>query len=233
MGVLFGETGMTELKGFDDGFWHGAFEGLFHLVLMVVLVGLAGKLYRRYRDAAAAKQRLITAVDEFTTAVYKPRKLYQRLLARTTPPPDSTDAANWAAWRNDRIEHLFEEFVAAIGRFRSLQVNLVELFGHDPDLFGYYLAIWRYLKEVRDRMERRESLFFHHETPQSVDAFYRLIDSFRHRIGLGKVLRGAHVQVRPPFDVLQALRNRGDAVYREYFEPPKSQKGKEQKEDLT
>ena len=55
--------------------------------------------------------------------------------------------------------------VAATGQFRVVQVKLIPLYGHDPEIFAYYLAIWRYLKEIRDRMGRSETLYFHAERP--------------------------------------------------------------------
>lgn len=221
MPPLLGETGMTHLRGFDEGFWHGLFEGAFHLVAVGAIASVAGIFYQRYRETLVERQQLIDALDHFTNALYRPRKLYQRLLARGDAPVGWV-AERWREWRASQFEVLLTEFVGAVGQFRSLQIRVVALFGHDPLVFGYYLAIWRYLKEVRDRMERHESLLFHHEAPQSVDAFYRLIDSFRHQVAVGRVARPAHGQVRPAFPVLKELRRQGERVYAAIFEQPRA-----------
>lgn len=65
-----------------------------------------------------------------------------------------------------------------------------------------------------------ESLFFHHESPESVDAFYRLIDSFRYMITVEKARRQPPGLVRPPQDVLSRMRTRGDEIYADYFKQP-------------
>ena len=36
----------------------------------------------------------------------------------------------------------------------GLTLLIVPLFGYHLELFGCYLAIWRYLKQIRGRMER-------------------------------------------------------------------------------
>lgn len=107
--------------------------------------------------------------------------------------------------------------VAATGQFRVVQVKLIPLYGHDPEIFAYYLAIWRYLKEVRDRMGRSETLYFQTEQPDSTDAFYLLIDSFRYRIMLRRFVRRPPDLARPSEAVLAELRRRGDEVYAEFF----------------
>lgn len=219
MNAVFAE--LSAMKGFDEGFWHGLFEGVFHLVTMGLIVTLIGFVYQRYRDRATARREVADEVDEFMTAVYKPRKIYQRLLSREGPPP-GMDSTRWEAWRAERIEELIGELIDATGRFRAAQVKIVALFGYNSEVFARYLAIWKYLKEIRSRMEQRQTLLFHHETAQSVDSLYRLVDSFRDRIAVEKVDRTHREHVRPPHDVLVQLRAKGDTMYAEYFEAGKA-----------
>src|SRR5262249_51219901 len=88
---------------------------------------------------------------------------------------------------------------------------------HDLEIFGYYMAIWRYLKEVRDRMGRSETLYFHAERPDSPDGFYLLIDAFRYRIMLRPLVGRPPGLAKPSPEVLAQLRRRGDEVYEEFF----------------
>src|SRR5262249_22301717 len=112
------------------------------------------------------------------------------------------------------------ELTAATGQFRALQVKMIPLYGHDLEIFGYYMAIWRYLKEVRQRMGKSETLYFHAENPDSPDAFYLLLDAFRYRIQLQPIAWRAPGLAKPAPEVLAAMRQRGDEVYTEYFPAP-------------
>ena len=100
-----------------------------------------------------------------------------------------------------------------------MQVKLIPLYGHDREVFGHYMAIWRYLKEVRDRMGRGETLYFHAENPDSADAFYLLIDAFRYRIMVRPFIPSPPGLAKPSPEVLADLRRRGDEIYAEYFAP--------------
>ncbi len=158
-------------------------------------------------------------MDTFTDRLYKPRKIYQAVLG---PAPDLlagiSDDLQRECRRVEVLQRCLEEFVDVTGRFRALQVKLVPLYGFHVELFGFYLAIWRYLKEVRRRMEQRQSLYFHHEQAESADAFYRLIDRFRFRLMVEKITGQGAGLVQPPADLLKQMQQRGDAVYAEYFE---------------
>src|SRR5262249_49778938 len=78
-------------------------------------------------------------------------------------------------------------------------------------------AIWRYMKEIRRRMEKGESLYFSNEKPEPGDAFYRLFDSFRYRVSkAGYPWRQPEI-AQPPPALLARMRAAGDAVFRQYF----------------
>ncbi len=143
---------------------------------------------------------------------------YQAIIDQSCDPlANLADSSLREARRLETIYRSLEELVAATGQFRVVQVKLIPLYGHDPEIFAYYLAIWRYLKEVRDRMGRSESLYFHAEGPDSPDAFYLLIDAFRYQIMLRPLIRRPPSLAKPSKAVLAELRRRGDEVYAEYF----------------
>jgi hypothetical protein len=60
-------------------------------------------------------------------------------------------------------------------------------------------------------------LYFQTEQPDSTDAFYLLIDSFRYRIMLRRFVRRPPDLARPSEAMLAELRRRGDEVYAEFF----------------
>ena len=121
--------------------------------------------------------------------------------------------------RRQYAQRWFEELIGAESRFRSLQVKIVPLYGYHVELFAYYLVIWRYLKEVRRRMARLESLVTQRETRQSDDRFYSLIDTFRYRIMTESFAKQPPGLTTPPPEVLREMQRRADALYAEHFGP--------------
>lgn len=210
MSTLFAEASALE---------NAAWQCLAQVVALGVVGFFVNILYQHYRQRSTARQELIDNLDAFTARLYKPRKIYQAVI---TPTPDLlagiSDATQRECRRAELVQRCLEELVEVTGRFRAIQVKLVPLYGFHVELFAYYLAIWRYLKEVRRRMELRESLYFHHERAESADAFYRLIDSFRYRILLEKISGQGIGPVQPPAELLKEMKQRGAAVYAEYFE---------------
>jgi len=89
--------------------------------------------------------------------------------------------------------------------------------GYNMDLLADYLAIWRYLKHIRRRMERGASLYLPGERPGSEDAFYNLFDAFRFRISVARFVHSAPVAAKPPDSVIAELRRHGDEVFAQYF----------------
>jgi len=211
-----------DLSAIESAFWHGAFE-----LLVLGIVAVAGNIvYQRYRELAVARQALVDGIDEFTVRLYKPRKMYQTTIDRSHDLfANIDDATQRETHRAETVARALEEVIDAVGRFRALQVKLVPLFGFHVELFAFYLAIWRYLKEVRYRMERGESLYFHHEEAESVDAFYRLIDTFRYRLRVTRIAHHPPALTRPPYELLNEMRQRGDALYEEYFAGPPREAG--------
>jgi hypothetical protein len=202
---------------FVQGFW----QGVFQVVALAIVAAFGTLIYQRRQARFALRDKLIDSINQFAISLYKPRKLYQAIIDQTCDPlAQLTDASHRAARRLETIYQALEEVVAATGQFRVLQVKLIPLFGHDPELFAYYMAIWRYLKEIRDRMGRSETLYFHAEQPDSPDAFYLLIDAFRYRIVLRPLIGRPPGLAKPPQEVLAEMRRRGDEVYAEYFPEP-------------
>jgi len=187
------------------------------LISLGIVAFFGNIVYRRHRERDTARKDLLNEIDQFTINLYKPRKIYQAMVDADPDPLQGLDGPLREARRFEIIQKSLEEFVAVVGRFRSLQVTIVPLYGYHEELFSYYLAIWRYLKEIRRRMECRESLYFHHERPESVDAFYRLIDVFRYRVIIARFVRRPPARVRPPQEFLDRMHRRGQEIYQEYF----------------
>lgn len=199
---------------FAQGFWQGVFE----LVALSIIAAFGTFIFQRRQARHTLREELVGSINQFAIDLYRPRKLYQAIIDRSCDPlADIAEPSQREARRLETIYRALEDVVAATGQFRVVQVKLIPLYGHDPELFAYYLAIWRYLKEVRDRMGRSETLYFHGERPDSPDAFYLLIDSFRYRIMLRPFVRRPPGLARPSEAVLADLRRRGDEVYAAYF----------------
>ncbi len=197
-----------------QGFW----QGFFQLLALAVAAAFGTFIYQRRRARYTLREELIDSINQFAINLYKPRKLYQAIIDQSCDPLASlADSSLREARRLETIYRALEEVVAATGEFRVIQVKLIPLYGHDPEIFAYYLAIWRDLKEVRDRMGKSESLYFHAERPDSPDAFYLLIDAFRYRLMLRPLIRRPPGLAKPSNAVLAELRARGDQVYAEYF----------------
>jgi hypothetical protein len=202
---------------FLQGFW----QGVFQLLGLVIVAAFGTFIYQRRQARYRLRDELINSINQFAISLYKPRKLYQAIIDQTCDPlAHFADSSHREARRLETIYRSLEEVVAATGQFRVLQVKLIPLYGHDPEIFGFYMAIWRYLKEVRDRMGRSETLYFHAEGPDSPDAFYLLIDAFRYQIMLRPIVRRPPGLAKPSPEVLAALRTRGDELYAEYFPQP-------------
>jgi len=205
----------------QDSIWHALWGGVFQLVALAVVGLWVNFVYQRFRALATARQELIDEIDQFTIRLYKPRKLY---LAMTDDAPALLacipDAAQRQAHRAALMEQCLGELMEAVARLRALQVKIVPLYGYHVELFGYYLAIWRYLKEVRHRMEHGESLYSRPGEADSSDLFYRLIDAFRYRVLVEKVKRHPPRLVQPPPDILKQMQQRGDAIYAQHFGAP-------------
>jgi hypothetical protein len=200
-----------------QSFWHGVFQ----LLALVIVAAFGTLIYQRRQARYALRDELIDSINQFAISLYKPRKLYQAIIDQTCDPlAHGADPCHREARRLETIYRALEEVVAATRQFRVLQVKLIPLYGHDPEIFGYYMAIWRYLKEVRGRMGRSETLYFHAEKADSQDAFYLLIDAFRYRIMLRPFVRQPPGLAKPAPTVLAELRRRGDEVYAEYFPEP-------------
>ncbi len=204
-----------------DAFWQGLWGGVFELVALGGVAVWVNIIYQRIQSRQQRRRDLIDEIDAFSHGLYKPRKLYQATLER--PLAEAVAGAlsegERAALRARRLHDCLSELTEAAGRFRAVQVKLVPLFGFDVELFGYYLAIWRYLREIRKRMERGESLYFHHEGAESADAFYRLVDSFRYRVQVAPSSSERPGLLTPPPALLARMEERGAELYAHYFAP--------------
>ena len=145
--------------------WAAAERALWTAVGQLIVVGVAGFVanivYKRYRDLSTARQELLKNIDEFSLALYTPRKLYQVMIdGRSDLLPDLCTHQERELRRLETIHQTLADLVAATGRFRTFQVEILRLYGYNMDLLSHYLAIWRYLKDTRRRMERGATLFY-------------------------------------------------------------------------
>jgi hypothetical protein len=206
-----------------QGFW----QGVFQLMALAIVAAFGTFIYQRRQARYALREELIESINQFAISLYKPRKMYQSILDQSCDPlANRADYSDREAKRLDAIYRALDEVVAATGQFRVVQVKLIPLYGHDLEIFGHYMAIWPYLKEIRHRMGRSETLYFHAENPDSPDAFYLLIDAFRYQIMLSPFVSRPPLLARPSPDVLRKLRRRGDEIYDEYLSAPRPEEAK-------
>jgi hypothetical protein len=211
MPSLFDPTAIAQ------GFW----QGVFQLLALAIVAAFGTFVYQRRQARYALREELIESINQFAINLYKPRKLYQAIIDQTCDPlANLAHSSHREEQRLETIYRALDEVVAATGQFRVVQVKLIPLYGHDPKIFGYYMAIWRYLKEIRHRMGRSETLYFQAEGPDSTDAFYLLIDAFRYQIMVSPIVSRPPVLAKPSSEVLEKLRHRGDEIYAEFFTQP-------------
>jgi hypothetical protein len=201
----------------EKAFW----PALFQLIVLGIVGFVANIVYRRFRETSTARQELLDEIDEFSIRLYKPRKVYQIMMEC----PQGLSAAACAAEEREgqrlaTVHRALEEFVEAVGRFRTVQVRLVRLYGYHLELAAHYLAIWRYLKEIRQHMERGESLN-PPDRRDGTDAFYRLLDSFRYRVMVARVVREPPHLIQPAPELLAEMWKAAEIIYGEYFGPGK------------
>jgi hypothetical protein len=202
-------------QAFLEGFWGGFFE----MIALAIVAFWVNIVYQRFRGKQKRKQDLIDEIDAFSYALYKPRKMYQALLDHPEMLQSIPNESDREIQRTLFLQQYLAEMTEAAGRFRSLQVQLVPLFGFDKELFAYYLAIWRYLRTMRKKkMEKQESLYFHHETAQSSDAFYRLIDAFRYHIQMSKSIKQKPSLLAPPNKILLEMQTQSNRIFESYFQ---------------
>jgi hypothetical protein len=202
--------------------WAVAESAFWTAVGQLLVVGVAGFvaniLYKRYRDLSTARQDLLKNIDEFSRELYTPRKLYQVMIDRTSQLlPDMCTPHERDVRRLETIHQAMADLVAATGRFRTFQVEILRLYGYNLDLLSHYLAIWRFLKHTRRCMERGASLYSPGEQSGSEDAFYNLFDVFRYRISVARFVHRAPAAAKPPESVIAEMRRLGDDVFDQYF----------------
>ncbi len=208
--------------------WAAAENAFWTAVSQLFVVGVAGFvaniIYRRYRDLSTARQELLKNIDEFSHALYKPRKLYQVMIDCTTDLLPTVCTPNEREVRRlDTIHEALADLVSATGRFRTFQVEIIRLYGYNMDLLSHYLAIWRYLKFTRRCMERGVSLYLPGEQPGSEDAFYNLFDAFRFRISVARFVYNSPAAAKPPDSIIAEMRRQGDEVFDHYFNAPRTE----------
>lgn len=203
---------------FMGAFWAGLWQGVFQLAVLGLIAFRVNVAYQRFRERSTARQELIDEIDQFTDSLYKPRKIYQAMIDQSLPLL-SKDANPGAleARRTAMAARMLEETVTAEGRFRSLQVKIVPLYGYHVEVFAHYLAIWRYVKEIRKRMATMETLIAQPGQKRTEDTFYRLIDTFRYRITMEKFAKHPPSLTQPPPALLRDMQRRAGELYEEYF----------------
>ena len=195
----------------SDAFWNGLWSGIFELIAIGGVAGWINFVYQRIRSRQELRRDLIEEIDLFSSALYKPRKLYQLCLTQRLEEPSSEQVAP------NQIKYL-EEFTDAAGRFRALQVKMVPLFGFNIELFAHYLAVWEAVRSVRKRMERGVDLYAAHETQSSSDALYRMLDQFRYQVQVTPSVRTKPSLLSPPDLVESEIKRRAHEIYTQYLQ---------------
>lgn len=202
-------------KAAEPALWTGVSQ----LTVFAVVGFMANIIIRRLKEVWTARQELLNEIDQFSIHLYKPRKIYQVMIDRChdllagISNPEQREVR-----RLETIHQALYELVEATGRLRTFQVKIIQLYGYDMELLAHYLAIWRYLKELRRRMEKGESLYPGGKKPETGDAFYRLFDAFRYRISVAPYVWRPPTLVPPSAEKLREMRRAGDEVYAKFFE---------------
>ena len=66
----------------SDAFWSGLWSGLFELIAIGLVAGWVNFIYQKIRSRQELRRDLIEEIDQFSSSLYKPRKLYQLSLER-------------------------------------------------------------------------------------------------------------------------------------------------------
>ena len=173
--------------------------------------------YKRYRDLSTARQELLKNIDEFSHALCKPRKLYQVMIdGRSDLLPDLCTHKERDGSPPGTIHQALADLVAATGRFRTFQVEIIRLYGYNMDLLSHYLAIWRYLKDTRRRMERGASLYY-----RASSRARKMRSTISSTCSVSASVWPALCTVRraaaPPENIIAEMRRQGDEVFDRYF----------------
>lgn len=199
----------------NSAFWQGLWSGVFELITLSIVAFFVNIIYQKKQDLARAKRDLIDEIDDFSNSFYHPRKTYQSLIEEPAKFSNLLDEKEFKFQQYTAIQKLLYEITESIGRFRAIQVKIVPLFGYDIELFAYYLAIWKYLKQIRKKMENQESL--QAKSPEQKDLFYKMIDEFRYRILTKSLTKHAPPMIYPPADILAEMQRQSEIIYQQYF----------------
>ena len=198
----------------SDAFWSGLWSGVFELIALGAVAGWINLVYQRIRSRQDLRKSLIEDIDDFSSLLYKPRKLYQYTIEQSSRG-DSTDEEHTLT--ADQLKYL-EEFTDAAGAFRALQVKMVPLFAFNVDLFAHYLAVWSAIRMIRKRMERGQDLYAEHEGESSPDALYKLLDQFRYRVQVTPSVKQKPRLLSPPAEVEREIRARAEKISQRYLQ---------------
>ena len=121
--------------------WDVAEQAVWTALSQLVVVGVAGFVanivYKRYRDLSTARQELLKNIDEFSRELYTPRKLYQVMIDGTSNLlPDLCTPHERDVRRLETIHQAIADLVAATGRFRTFQVEMIRLYGYNMELLS-------------------------------------------------------------------------------------------------
>jgi hypothetical protein len=203
----------------QQAFW----SGIVQLGVLAVVAVIGNFVYRRIRDRSLGRRDLMKDIHEFTIQLYKPRKLYQLCNRRDDSGFAQEATLGDSQHRAELRVRMLEDLVGVIGQFRSIQARIVSLFGHDRQLFGYYLAIWAHLKEIRDRMEAGTPLVDDSHPVSSVDPLYRLFDEFRYHVGVKRYALAGRKRLWPSDQELAAMQTEATKVYDRFFNAGRGQ----------
>ena len=202
----------------NDAFLEGLWGGIFEVIALGIVGFWVNVVYHKVQVRKKQRQMLVDDLDRFSTALYPPRKLYQALIDRPEIIAHIQDEKERDLYKMNLLNQYLGELTHCAGQFRALQVQLIPLFGYHIKLFAYYMAIWRYVRQLRKRMEQKQTLYFHHETSSSSDAFYRLLDQFRYQIQITPSIKHKAVLLSIPPNLQSKIQEQANEIYRTYFE---------------
>lgn len=206
---------------FYQGFWQGVFE-----LLALAIVGyFINVLYASYTSRSRKKQEIIDELDRFVTNLWKPRKIYYLLQEDKLNFLNVLESEETRKLQKHRLlAKAFDDLLESIAQFRAVQIKIVTFFGLHVELLAHFMTIWFYLKEVRRRMERGETLLF--GSPRTIDKnipklgeddLYVLIDRFRFLIASTPKAKMPPLHISPDPALAKQVQDRASEIYRAFF----------------
>jgi hypothetical protein len=211
----------------NSAFEQAAWQGFFELVALSLVAYFVHVLFAKRSNRLRKRQEIIDELDTFVSHLWKPRKLYSSLQEKKLNFLISLDPSQQKLKTFEIQYEILNDLLESIGQFRSVQIKLIHFYGFHIELLAHFTAIWLYLKEVRQRIESNETLYFGAPRKENTgkprigsDDLYALIDHFRLLISQSRCSEQTHTQLLPPPELSETIKKRSEEIYKNFFGDP-------------